>query len=90
MLDAIRRLLAGETYMSPRLEARLARKFVGGAALEDEHIKHKLAIETRRAHPPGDPLDRDRSGRLTAKARLSISMGDSPMQRFRVLSYCFL
>ncbi len=35
VLAAIRRLLAGETWMSPELEARLARKFVGGVTLDD-------------------------------------------------------
>ena len=35
MLTAIRRLLDGETYLSEELEARLARKFLGGRTLEE-------------------------------------------------------
>lgn len=35
VLAAVRRLLAGETYMSEKLEARLARKFLGGRTLEE-------------------------------------------------------
>ena len=34
VLAAIRRLLAGETYMSAKLEARFARQFLGGRTLE--------------------------------------------------------
>ena len=34
VLTAMRRLLAGETFMSPELEARLARRYVGGGTLE--------------------------------------------------------
>jgi len=36
VLVAIRRLLEGETYMSDKLEARLAAKFVGGRTLETD------------------------------------------------------
>ena len=43
VLVAIRRLLDGEMYMSDKLEARLAAKYVGGVTLETDSPLHALS-----------------------------------------------
>lgn len=43
LLDAIRRLLHGEIYLSAQLEARLATKFVGGQTLEPDSPLNALS-----------------------------------------------